>query len=135
MFPVRTAFAAFLAVAALFFVSPQSAEAQYVPPDDYQLLTIFLKHDQSKTLTDIAAELKETGFWAKFPPKGIEVDSWYVVMGIGQVVTLRVPTGRLREVNVAVEKYGWSAFRTEFYPAYEFKGIFNKLRKRATGGE
>ncbi|MGB8235252.1 MAG: hypothetical protein WCF35_05280 [Pseudolabrys sp.] len=35
-------------------------------------------------------QLREQGFYKAFPPAGIEVVSWYVMMGIGQVVTLRV---------------------------------------------
>jgi len=35
--------------------------------------------------------------------------SWYVMMGIGQVVTLRVPAERLREVNRAIEQTAWGA--------------------------
>ena len=34
-----------------------------------------------------------------FPPEGVEVVSWQVMMGVGQVVTLRLPASRLREVN------------------------------------
>ena len=100
-------------------------------PDDYILLTIFLKHDQSKNLKQIGAELKKTGFWAKFPPEGIEVESWYVMMGIGQVVTLRVPPSRLREINRAIELTGWGAFRTEFYPTYSLKEFAEELRAKA----
>jgi|ERR1700683_106280 hypothetical protein len=55
------------------------------------LLTIFLKHDQSKPLEQINAQLRQQGFYKAFPPPGIEVVTWYVMMGIGQVVTLRVP--------------------------------------------
>src|SRR5262249_23301236 len=62
------------------------------------LLTIFLKHDQSKPLEQINAQLKEQGLYKSFPPTGIEIVSWYIMMGIGQVVTLRVPAERLREV-------------------------------------
>jgi hypothetical protein len=61
------------------------------------LLTIFFKHDQSKPLEQINAELRQQGFYKAFPPPGIEVVTWYVMMGIGQVVTLRVPGERLRE--------------------------------------
>jgi hypothetical protein len=32
------------------------------------LLTIFLRHDQSKTLDEINEALKRTGFREKFPP-------------------------------------------------------------------
>jgi len=93
------------------------------------LLTVFLKHQQDKNLGEINAKLDATGFWNKFPPEGIEVVSWYVMMGIGQVVTLRVPGQRLREVNLALEQSAWGAFTTEFYPTYDFRPVFEKLRK------
>jgi hypothetical protein len=95
------------------------------------LLTIFLRHDQSKTLGDINAHLRQTGFYAKCPPPGIEVVSWYVMMGIGQVVTLRVPAERLREVNRVLEETAWGGYRTEFYPTYAYKAIAEEQRKPA----
>jgi hypothetical protein len=85
------------------------------------LLTIFLRHDQSKTLDEINAELRKQGYYKAFPPAGIEVVSWYVMMGIGQVITLRVPPDRLRDVNLAIEKTAWGGYRTEFYPTYDYK--------------
>jgi len=54
--------------------------------DDAILLTIFLRHDQSKPLDQINEELKRTGFRESFPPPGVEIVTWYVMMGIGQVV-------------------------------------------------
>jgi hypothetical protein len=33
------------------------------------LLTIFFRHDQSKTLGEINDHLKQTGYYAKFPPE------------------------------------------------------------------
>jgi hypothetical protein len=50
---------------------------------------------------------------------GIDVVSWYVMMGIGQVVTLKVPPNRLREVNRVLEQTAWGGFRNEFYPTYD----------------
>src|ERR1700740_2372813 len=87
------------------------------------LVTVFLRHDQSKPLDQINAELRQQGYYKAFPPAGIEVVSWYVMMGIGQVITLRVPAERLREVNVALEKTAWGGYRTEFYPTYDYKAI------------
>lgn len=98
---------------------------------DQILLTIFLKHDQSRNLEEINEKLGKTGFWAKFPPEGIEVSSWYVMMGIGQVVTLKVPASRLREVNMAIEKNAWGAFKTEFYATYDFMPVWHNLREKA----
>ena len=56
-------------------------------------------------------------------PAGVEVVSWYVMMGIGQVVTLRLPASRLREVNRILENTAWGAYRTEFYPTYDYKAV------------
>ncbi len=58
------------------------------------LLTVFFKHDQTKNLDEIQKQLDASGFWKNFPPEGIEVASWYVMMGIGHVVTLKVPAAQ-----------------------------------------
>ncbi len=106
------------------------AKAEEPKKDGTILLTIFFKHDQSKTLAEINKHLDSTGFWADFPPPGTEVVSWYVMMGIGQVVTLRVPAEKLREVNLVVEKKAWGAFKTEFYATYDFKGVWENQYKK-----
>ena len=99
--------------------------------DDYILLTIFLKHQQYMNLQEIGEKLQETKFREIFPPKGVGVESWYVMMGIGQVVTLRVPPAKLREVNLAIEQGAWGAFETEFYPTYDFKPVWEASQKAA----
>jgi hypothetical protein len=68
------------------------------------MLTVFLKHDQSRPLGELKAQLAKQGFYKTFPPAGVEVVSWNIMMGIGQVVTLRLPASRLAEVNLALEK-------------------------------
>ncbi|MEA3131806.1 MAG: hypothetical protein QOF46_3601, partial [Paraburkholderia sp.] len=98
-----------------------------------EMLTVFLRHDQAKTLDEINNHLKSTGWYKNFPPEGVEVLSWYVMMGIGQVVTLRVPASRLREVNRAIETTAWGGYRTEFYPTYDYKAQAQKMR--ATDGK
>jgi hypothetical protein len=97
--------------------------------DDTFLLTIFLRHDESRPLPKINDELRAQGFYKAFPPPGIEVVSWYVMMGIGQVVTLRVPANRLREVNRAIEETAWGGYRTEFYPTYDYKAVAQHMRE------
>jgi hypothetical protein len=99
------------------------------PGQDAILLTIFLRHDQSRPLPELNAQLDRTGFHDGFPPAGVEVVSWYVMMGIGQVVTLRVPPGKLREVNLAIENGAWGAFRTEFYPTYDYRPVWEQQRR------
>jgi hypothetical protein len=44
-------------------------------------------------------------------------------MGIGQVVSLRVPAERLRMVNRAIEEMAWGGYRTEFYTTYDYRAI------------
>jgi hypothetical protein len=119
-----------LLVGAVGLSQPPSPAAAAPADKGKMLLTIFLKHDQSKTLGQIQQELQATGFAQKFPPPGVEVVSWYVMMGIGQVVTLRFPAERLREVNLAVEQSAWGAFRTEFYPTYDFRPVAEAERKQ-----
>jgi hypothetical protein len=92
-------------------------------PDNAVMITVFLKHDQSRPLPELNAQLEKQGYYKAFPPAGVEVVSWYVVMGIGQVVTLRLPASRLREVNRIFETMAWGAYRTEFYPTYDFKAV------------
>jgi hypothetical protein len=102
-----------------------SAPAENAAPtaDNAVMLTVFLKHDQSRPLSELNAQLERQGYYKAFPPAGIEVVSWYVMMGIGQVVTLRLPASRLREVNRIFETSAWGSYRTEFYPTYDYKAI------------
>jgi hypothetical protein len=74
-------------------------------PDNAVMLTIFLKPDETRPLAELNAQLERSGFYKAFPPAGVEVVSWNIVMGIGQVVTLRLPAPRLREVNRIFRDY------------------------------
>jgi hypothetical protein len=109
--------------------APATPDAAARPAgNDTFLLTIFLRHDESKPLPKINQQLREQGFYKAFPPPGVEVVSWYVMMGVGQVVTLRVPASRLREVNRAIENTAWGGYRTEFYPTYDYKAVAEQMR-------
>ena len=111
--------------------APASAENAAPTADNAVMITIFLKHDQSRPLSELNAQLDKQGFYKAFPPAGIEVVSWYVMMGIGQVVTLRLPASRLREVNRIFETTAWGAYHTEFYPTYDYKAA--GIAKAQTG--
>ncbi|HTN53204.1 MAG TPA: hypothetical protein VML50_12420 [Anaeromyxobacter sp.] len=126
--PVRPILAATL-LAALLAIPVRAADAPH-PGADAILLTIFLRHDQSRPLGELEAQLDKNGWFTSFPPAGTEVVSWYVMMGIGQVVTLRVPPGQLRAVNLAVERGAWGAYRTEFYPTYDYQKLWEEQRAR-----
>ncbi|MGY3694655.1 hypothetical protein ACVIGA_004735 [Bradyrhizobium sp. USDA 3240] len=119
-----------IAALAAALLSGTGARAQTTPTgnaaptsDNAIMVTIFFKHDQSRPLSELNAQLERQGFYKAFPPEGVEVLSWYVMMGVGQVVTLRLPASRLREVNRVIENSAWGAYHTEFYPTYDYKAV------------
>jgi hypothetical protein len=120
----------FAALAATILAT-SAADAQVPAASNAELtmMTILLRHDETKTLDEINAHLNKTGFQKNFPPPGVEVVSWYVMMGIGQVVTLRFPPAKLREVNLQIEHGAWGAFRTEFYPTYDYRPVWEASKK------
>lgn len=91
--------------------------------DNALILTVFLKHDQSRPLSELNAQLEKQGFYKAFPPAGVEVLSWNVVMGIGQIIVLKLPATRIREINRVLEDTAWGAYRTEFFPTYDYKAV------------
>ena len=52
------------------------------------------------------------------------------MMGIGQVVTLKIPASELRNLNIAVEKSVWGAFSTEFYPTYDLYPVIKEAKEK-----
>jgi hypothetical protein len=104
-------------------------------PDNAVMITIFFKHDESRPLSELNAQLEKQGYYKAFPPAGVEVVSWYVMMGIGQVVTLRLPASRLRELNRIIENQAWGAYHTEFYPTYDYRPTGLASHERAQQGK
>lgn len=98
---------------------------------DEIMLSVFLKHDQGQSLDEFQTKLDDRGWWENFPPDGVEIVSWNVVMGIGQIATLRLPPSKLQAVNVALEKYAWGVFQTEVYATYDFKIVRERLARES----
>lgn len=94
------------------------------------MLTVILRHDQSQPLNEFQAKLDAAGWWENFPPEGVEIVSWNVVMTIGQIVTLRLPPNKLNAVNVALERSAWGVFKTEVYPTYDFVKVRERLARQ-----
>jgi hypothetical protein len=92
-----------------------------LPQNDTILLTVFLKHDQSMNNVERAEKLDAAGFKENFPPEGVEIVNHYVMMGIGQVIVMRLPPDMLRIVNRAIEHTAWGAYKTEFYVTYDLR--------------
>ncbi len=106
-----------LALVSLFTLK---SKAQAKAEGDSVMITIFLKHQQNKNLDSLQAIQKKNKFGNMFPPKGARIVSWYVMMGVGQVVTVKISAAQLRDLNTSIEKGAWGAFDTEFYPTYDY---------------
>ncbi|GAB4029972.1 hypothetical protein [Spirosoma jeollabukense] len=96
---------------------------------DSIMITIFLKHQQDKSLKQIQEIQNQNKFLEMFPPKEARVVSWYVMMGIGQVVTVKIPAKSLRALNLTIENGAWGAYNTEFYPTYDFVPVWQNAIK------
>lgn len=116
-----------LAMFCMLNVSQVHADEQEIEGDKI-LITIVLKHQQSRNLTELQEKMDTQQFWQSFPPEFAEIDSWYVVMGLGQVITLNIHPKDLRKLNLVIEKAAWGMFDTNIYPAYEFESIAKKIK-------
>lgn len=103
------------------------------PASDSVLITIFLKHQQDKSLKQLQQIQEQNNFGGMFPPKETRVVSWYVMMGIGQVVTLKVAPKDVRTLNLAIENGAWGAFNTEFYPTYDYVPVWREAAQKRKG--
>ena len=109
----------------------QTSGAGKATSSDSVMITIFLKHQQDKSLKEIQKKQEENKLWEQFPPKEARVISWYVMMGIGQVVTVKIPAHALRTLNLSIENGAWGAFNTEFYPTYDYVPVWkNSLKNK-----
>ena len=127
---VLTSFSMRRILSLLLLLFALTAQAQDSDADGKIMLTVILRHDQTLTLDEINDHLEKTGFRKTFPPDGVEIVSYNIVMGIGHIITLRLSPDKLREVNLAFEHGVWGAFRTEFYPTYDYLKVFYDTKKK-----
>lgn len=98
--------------------------------EDSVMVTIVLKHQQNKNLPEIRRILEAQGFWDIFPPQDARVVSWTLAMNLGHIITLQVPAGAVRRLNLALENGAWGAFDTEIYLTYDYKPIWQDYIER-----
>lgn len=96
----------------------QEEPPRLLPHKDSILLTVVLKHVQTKNIRQIREERKENGF-DKFPPKGVEVVADYRVLNLGRMMILRVPAELLRITTIAIEEQAWGPYETDLYLTYD----------------
>ncbi len=113
------------------FALPASAEET-----DSVAVTIILKHQQDKNLTELRRILESQGFWDVFPPVDARVVSWTVAIGLGHIVVLKIPAGAVRRLHLGLQNGAWGAFNTEIYMTYDYQPIWEKyLEQRADARE
>ena len=105
-------------------VMPGPSTAAAVPAVDSVMVTILLKHQQDKNLPEIRRILEAQGFWDLFPPEESNVVNWTIAVGLGHIITLKLPAGAVRRLNLALENGAWGAFDTEIYLSYDYKSIW-----------
>jgi hypothetical protein len=105
-------------------VSGPSMQAPDAQKADSILVTIILKHQQDKNLPEIRRILEAQGFWEMFPPADCRVVSWTFAVSLGHVITMQVPTGAVRRLNLAIENGAWGAYSSEVYISYDYKEIW-----------
>ena len=71
-----------MTTAVLADVLAPGSGARHHPAKNAVMLTVFLKHDRSRPLSELNAQLQRQGYYKAFPPEGGEVVSWYVMMGV-----------------------------------------------------
>ena len=104
-----------------------------MPDDNRVLLTVLLHHDQSKTLDEIMAHLRKTGFYRDFPPDGLGAG----LVGGGDVLRLR--HHRARRARQAAQPQslhgaeGLGRVPLQVFPAYDFAPIAATLKKEHAG--
>ncbi|MCA0237914.1 MAG: hypothetical protein LCH81_16180 [Bacteroidetes bacterium] len=91
---------------------------------DSVMVTIILKHQQDKNLAEIRRILEAQGFWDMFPPEDARVVSWTLAMGVGHIITLQVPAGAVRRLNLAIENGAWGAYDSEIYLSYDYMPVW-----------
>jgi hypothetical protein len=62
-------FAAMLFFALVVQMPANAQQPATSSPSDYVLVTVVLRHDQSRNLEEITKLMEDSGFWAKFPQK------------------------------------------------------------------
>jgi hypothetical protein len=104
-------------------MGPSTTPATGVDTDSVSV-TVILRHQQDKNLTEIRRICEAQGFWDVFPPQEARVVSWTLAVGMGHVIVLKIPGNAVRRLNLAIQNGAWGAYNTEVYISYDYKPIW-----------
>ena len=97
---------------------------------DSILVTVILKYQQDKNFIELRRLLESQGFWDLFPIAEARVVSWNIAIGLGHIVTLKMPAGSVRRLNLAIQNGAWGAFASEVYISYEYMPLWQDYIER-----
>ena len=122
-----------LPAAAMLAAGPADAQDALPEPLDQPgkiLLTVFLRHDETKTVDEINAHCGRQGV-----PKisACRCGSGRLVRDDGHRPggDPAPPPEKLRETNRIIESAAWGGYRTEFYPTYDFRPYWEQAKRSA----
>ena len=95
------------------------------------LLTLVLHQDKEQSVAQFKTQLENNGFQETFPPAGVEIVSWTGVLGLGHVITLRLPTYLVPDVRQAVDACEWGKIEPKLYSSYDFEPFWHDLGGQA----
>jgi hypothetical protein len=97
---------------------------------DSVLVTVVLKYQQDKNFAELRRLLEAQGFWDMFPISEARVVSWNIAIGLGHIITLKMPAGSVRRLNLAIQNGAWGAFNSDIYLSYEYLPIWKDYIER-----
>lgn len=120
----------FLIIALLFLSSVSFAQNNAADEKDSIMVTVVMRHLQENPVDSIQNKIMKQGFYNKITKAHAKILSWNVVMGIGQIITLKLEPKYLRELNLVFESGAWGGFKTEFYPTYDFLPVYPAMLEK-----
>lgn len=108
----------------------QNKSTSTITDKDSIMVTVVMRHIQENPVDTIQTRIMRQRFYEKIEKVHAKILSWNVVMGIGQIITLKFEPQYIREINLVFESGAWGGFKTEFYPTYDFMPIYPKMREK-----
>jgi hypothetical protein len=114
-----------LAVACVIVTLP-GAIGQSQESEAGVLLTVVLHQEDDLTVEQMRSTFEKNDFQAVFPPRGARVESWHGVLGLGHVITLRLPAHQIPEVRQDIEEREWGDIRPRLYTSYDYRQLWRE---------
>ncbi|QDG49590.1 hypothetical protein FIV42_02190 [Persicimonas caeni] len=122
-----------LVVSAVATLAGAPAQTQEHNPSTF--VTLVLHQKKAESLVAFKEQLKENGFQEAFPPEGVEIVSWTGSLGLGHVITLRLPTYKIPEVREVIEDRQWGDIEPKLYSSYDFEPFWKDIGGETNAGD